>query len=82
MEDKEKVGKIVAGCGGLMFALCLLGGVGFGIVAATSHGRISGEEAMPGYLGSCCCTFLSLLVVVAGIALFMKGKKDRLANGG
>lgn len=82
MQDKEKVGKIVAGCGGLMFALCLLGGFGFAIMAATSNGRISGDEAAPGYLGSCCCTFISLLITVGGIGVFIKGKKDREANLG
>ena len=82
MQDKEKVGKIVAGCGGLMFALCVLGGVGFAIMAATSGGRISSDEAMPGYLGSCCCTFISLLITVAGVGVFIKGKKDREASQG
>ena len=80
MQDNEKVGKIVIGCGGLMFALCLLGGFVFAIIAATSNGRISPSEAVPGYISS--CSFSSLLVLAAGIALLMKGQKDRRANGG
>jgi len=82
MQDKEKIGKIVAGCGGLLLALCVVGGLGFGLIAATSHGRISGEEALPGYLSSCCCTIFSFLITGAGVGLFLKGKKDREAAGG
>ncbi|NCQ36276.1 hypothetical protein GW813_14615 [bacterium] len=82
MADKEKVGKIVAGCGCAVLAVSAAGGLIFAVIAATSHGRISGDEALPGYLTSCCCSFSSLLVVVVGVAVFIMGKKAREANGG
>lgn len=77
MDDKEKVGKIVAGCGGALLLLTVLGFFGFAIVVATSHGRISGDEAMPGFISNCCCMFISLVITLGGVAVFMNGKKAK-----
>ena len=36
------------------------------VLAATSDGRISGDEAAPFIGGGCCCSFISLGLVVGG----------------
>ena len=36
------------------------------VLAATSNGRISGDEAGPFIGGGCCCSFLSLALVAGG----------------
>jgi hypothetical protein len=47
----------------------------FGVIVATSNGRISGDEAVPGFIGGGCCCFLSLVVAVVGLIFVLKSRK-------
>jgi len=55
--------------GGLVLIITLF-------VYATGAGHISGEEAAPGFIGGCACSFFSLIIAVVGIILVMKAKKQ------
>ena len=50
----------------VLLAICGLATFVTFVLMATSNGRISGEEAGP-FIGSgCCCSFLSLALVIGG----------------
>jgi membrane-bound ClpP family serine protease len=49
------------------------------IILLAGAGHVSGEEAMPGFIGGCFCSFVSLVIAVVGLVLVMKGRKPPTA---
>jgi hypothetical protein len=63
---------------------CLIGGgtlVVMLILVATQGGRISGDEAAPGFIGGGCCCSLSLVAAIIGLVFVLKGKKRNAGAG-
>ncbi len=79
--------KVAIGCGGILlfFAFCA---AAFGAfhVFVDPHGHISADEAMPALIGGVLCMLVDFLIIVAGIALLMRGgsgaAQGAVASGG
>jgi hypothetical protein len=66
--------KVAIGCGGAMLLLAFCVTAFFGFHAFVDRGgAISGDEAMPGFLGGFLCMFVDFVIVAVGIALVMRG---------
>jgi hypothetical protein len=61
-------------------ALGALISVFFLILPAFSH--TSGNEAMPGILGGCCCSLVFLVMAIVGLVLVLKARKAAEAGQG
>src|SRR6478609_2199181 len=74
--------KVAIGCGGVMLllAFCV---TAFGAfhVFVDRGGAISGDEAMPAFLGGFLCMFVDFVIVAIGIALVMRGGGQAQAMG-
>jgi hypothetical protein len=54
--------------GGAVLLICV-------ILVATQGGRVSFDEALPGMIGGCACSFVSLILAVVGLVLVLKNRK-------
>ena len=60
----------------------ILGGivsVAFVIISATSDGRVSGEEAMPGILGGGACSCIGFVVAIVGLIMLLVNRSKASA---
>jgi hypothetical protein len=68
-----RMGTLIVGLVGLVLGgLVLLGSF---ILSATSGGKISFEEALPGMIGGCACSGISLLIAAVGLVLVLQARK-------
>ena len=64
--------------GAVLLALSVLATLATIVLAATSNGKISGDEAAPFIGGGCCCSFLGLgLAVGGGVWLLVASQKKQ-----
>lgn len=79
-EGGSKVGIALLGCGGILVLLSLLSSAFWGFhTFIDPRGAISGDEAAPGFLGSCCCFFVSMAIAVGGGVAMASAKKKAAA---
>ena len=73
----KKISFPLLGCGGILLVFSMMSAL-FGAfhVIIDPGGKISGDEALPAMLGGGCCSFVSLLLVGAGVFLFMKSRQE------